>query len=192
MSKDFRNSLITPVAVTRFETETFLHTHPSFLVCQSNSEKLQRWVNDKYGAKDRNGNFDQESTDPAIYNADTFNEAYSALEDLPRGDPNRLIHANREGFNKLSAAEVADMARLNGRPVYENGRITGYDWNPEFQHMAPVDLGPQITKGQMRWPQDFGKKYSKHDIATWPADRFKEYLQSRGEWGKFELPEDLR
>jgi hypothetical protein len=175
-AQNFKKHL-TPVAATAFEAKLFQERHADeFFICPENSKLMMDYLRAKY-----NGNEDEHA--PSY---DDFEEAFAHVKE-------KLFRPNAANLAKLTSEQIKQFSSYNGTPHYDReGKIDGYDWGSEWQHLPPTDKeSSKRPKSQMRWPVDFGKKYTARDVALWPADRYREYLESIGAWGH-ELPEHLR
>lgn len=165
---------LSTTAATHYEARLFAETHPDYFVCQKNADAMLGYIQEN-------------KLDLTI---DGFSKAYESLN-----SEGRLYTPSAESVAKMTAQEYEELAKLNGTPRRgADGKIVAYDWDPAWQRLpsAETENSPnRRRKSEMTHPEDFGAKPTKRELATWSAERFREWAESNGSWNR-ELPEYLR
>jgi hypothetical protein len=162
------------IARARYEAESWLQLHSAdYFATPQNGAAMTRHM--------------QENGLPLT--AENFEIAYEQLK--ASGE----LLPGREAVARMSADEVKEFARQNGRAVFDgHGRLMGYDLPPAYSASSEGYNRPAARYTQDRLPAhpgDVNRNPSRAEFASWSADRAEDWLKARGYWGQ-NLPDFLR
>jgi hypothetical protein len=169
---------LTKLAATRYEIDVFLERNPQYFRCDANKEQVLDYL----------------TLNGMIMNVDSLELAYREL--TKKGKLVELPSAAE--LAEMPADKVMKFAKKYGTEQFDDhGRSQGYALAQNFARPTADDEALQrrhrrtsansvreSLPAQRLYPQDAGKKPSRREFATWPADRLKEFLE-------FETPDGM-
>jgi len=162
---------LTKLAAAQYEIDVFLERNPQYFKCDANKEALLDYI----------------TVNGVPLNVNTLEMAYRELK-----SKKKLVELpTAEKLAEMSAAEVKKFSEKYGTEEFDHmGRSIGYVLP---QNMARVTADDEALQrrhrrtsansvrdslpAQRQYPQDAGKRPSRREFATWPADRLKEFLE---------------
>lgn len=175
---------LSATAAVRYEVDCFLERNPGYFKCDANKEALLDWV------VERNISLTVDNLEVA-YRALTKEKK---LVELPSAEKLATMPADKvmAFAKKYGSEQFDDHGRSQGYALAQNfARPTAADEALSRRHRrTSANSVRESLPAERQFPQDAGKRPSRREFATWPADRLKEFLEFETPDGQ--LPSYLR